>query len=259
MILEYKDTPIFYTTTGKGQTIVLLHGFLEDHSMWKNILPSLSKTNQVVTIDLLGHGKSGCLGYIHTMEDQAKMVNAVLNKLGLNQFIFIGHSMGGYVALAFSKLFPESINGICLMNSTYQADDKERKLLRTRANKMVQNNFENMVRMSFSNLFSAFSKLHYKTEYEEALQIALKTSLQGYMAAQEGMKIREDFSNLFKNAKYNKAIILGKKDTVLDFTTISEFAKQHNIKTSVFNEGHMSHIENKKKLETAILHFVENK
>ncbi len=257
MILEYKGIDIFYKDIGLGKTIVLLHGFLEDQSMWNDAVTILSKKNRVITIDLLGHGGTGCIGYIHTMEDMAMAVKAVLNHLEATDCTFIGHSMGGYVALAYAELYTKDIKGLCLLNSTYEADDEERKLLRTRANKMVQSNFDNMVRLSFSNLFSAKSKAIHKTKYESALQAALKTPLQGYMAAQEGMKLRNDSSTFFSEASFDKIILLGKKDPVLNYEEILQFAKRHNIETHIFSEGHMSHIENKEDYLLRIMHFIE--
>lgn len=257
MILEYKGINIFYKDQGKGNAIVLLHGFLEETSMWNNLVPELSKKNRVICIDLLGHGKTECIGYIHTMEDMAQAVKAVLKHLKLRKYTFIGHSMGGYVALAFAKLYSESIKGLCLLNSTYEADGKELKQLRTRANKMVQTNFENMVRVSFANLFSAESKVEYKAEFETALKVALNTSIQGYIAANEGMKLRNDSSTFFAEAAFKKLIILGKKDTVINFKSTLQFAKRHSIETQVFSQGHMSHIENRERLITETLHFIE--
>ncbi|WP_299383367.1 alpha/beta hydrolase [uncultured Lacinutrix sp.] len=259
MILDYKGVPIFYSDSGKGQVIVLLHGFLEDNSMWNNITPELIKKNRVIAIDLLGHGKTGCLGYVHTMEDMAEAVSAVLKHLKLRKYIFIGHSMGGYVALAFAKLFPESIKGLCLLNSTYEEDDKERKQLRARANKMVQTNYENMVRMSFANLFSAESKITNAVAYNSALKTALKTPVQGYMAANEGMRLREDASSFFANASFKKIVLLGEKDTILNTENMLIFTNKHAIETHVFSEGHMSHIENENALIKKIMHFVEKR
>ncbi|WP_452220628.1 alpha/beta fold hydrolase [Lacinutrix salivirga] len=259
MTISYKNSTVWYSVTGKGSAIVLLHGFLEDSSMWNTMVPLLAKKNKVICIDLLGHGKTEAISYVHTMEDMADAVFAVLKHLNLRKYTFIGHSMGGYVALAFAKKHPESIKGLCLMNSTYEADDDERKELRTRANKMVQNNFENMVRMSFANLFSVESKTRFKAEYEAALKIALNTSLQGYMAANEGMKIREESVGFFSTANFKKIILLGKKDTILDSTKMLQFAKKHQIEAHIFSEGHMSHIENKEELENSILQFIEKK
>ncbi|WP_452225656.1 alpha/beta fold hydrolase [Lacinutrix chionoecetis] len=259
MNLEYKHINIFYTDTGKGSAIVLLHGFLEDSQMWTDLIPELSRNHRVITIDLLGHGKTESLGYVHTMEDMAHAVFYVLKHLKLRKYTFVGHSMGGYVALAFAKLFPETVKGISLLNSTYEADDEERKKLRARANKMVQTNYENMVRMSFANLFSATSKLKHAEAYDNALQIALKTPLQGYMAANEGMRQREDSSVFFAQATFKKVILLGEKDSILNVEKMVEFSEIHAIETHVFSEGHMSHIENKINFIKQIMHFVEKK
>jgi len=257
MTLDYKGISVFYTDVGKGSAVILLHGFLEDVSMWNDIALKLKNTNRVISIDLLGHGKTECLGYVHTMEQMAEAVKAVLKHLRLRKYIFIGHSMGGYVALAFAKLYPKSIKGLCLMNSTYEADDEERKLLRTRANKMIRNNFNNMVRMSFANLFSAESKIKYQETFNASLNIALNTSLQGYMAGQEGMKLREDSSAFFAQADFNKIILLGKKDPVLNTETIQKFTAKYKIETYIFSQGHMSHIENKEETIQKIVYFVE--
>ncbi|MGB0892059.1 MAG: alpha/beta fold hydrolase, partial [Flavobacteriaceae bacterium] len=133
MILEYKGANIFYTDQGKGTAIVLLHGFLENSTMWNNFVANVSKNHRVICIDLLGHGKTECLGYVHTMEDMSDAVEAVLNHLKIRRSIFIGHSMGGYVALAFAEHFPDNVKGLCLLNSTTRTDSEERKKLRSRA------------------------------------------------------------------------------------------------------------------------------
>ncbi len=166
--------------------------------------------------------------------------------------------MGGYVALAFAKLYTQQVKGICLLNSTFQEDSDERKDLRTRANKMAQQNFSNIVKMSFANLFSEVSKIKHKTEYRKALNIALQTSLQGYMAANEGMKHRKDFSEFFAQAPFKKKMILGKKDTLLDLDFILEYAKKNTIDVNVFSEGHMSYIENKNEFLEQTVYFIEN-
>jgi pimeloyl-ACP methyl ester carboxylesterase len=255
MNLEYKSINIFYKDEGQGSAIVLLHGFLEDSAMWNDLIPELSKNNRVISIDLLGHGNTGSLRYVHTMSDMANAVKAVLKHLKLRKLTFIGHSMGGYVALDFAKLFPDSIKGLCLLNSTYEADDAERKALRARANKMVQTNYENMVRMSFANLFSTESKLKHKDAYDKALLIALKTPIQGYMAANEGMRLREDSSVFFAEASFKKMMLLGKKDTILNAEDLLNFTKKHAIETHIFSEGHMSHIENKEDYIKHIMAF----
>ena len=257
MILEYKNANIFYTDEGKGTAIVLIHGFLENTTMWHKITPELSKRNRIITIDLLGHGKSDCLGYMHSMEVFAETINAVLKHLRIRKCILIGHSLGGYVALAFAEKNPQKVKGLCLMNSTSNEDDDERKTLRLRANKMIQNNFTNMVRMSFANLFGEKSKTLHKDEMETSLKEALQTPIQGYIAAQEGMRIRPNRNNILTENSFKKLIIIGEKDPVLNFEMSLAEAKKTTSEFVVFPNGHMSHIENKEELIETLKGFIK--
>jgi len=257
MNIDYKNSKIYYNIEGKGDPIILLHGFLETVTMWNDITPELSKTHQVIGIDLLGHGQTDCLGYIHTMEDMAEAVIAVLKHHNIKNANFIGHSMGGYVALALAEKQPELVKGLCLMNSTFEADDDEKKLLRTRANTMAKTNFQNLVRMSFVNLFAPESKLKFKNKFNNALQIALQTPVQGYIAASEGMKLRPNRFEVFKNLNANKLIIIGKKDGLIDGEQLINKITGTDIEYIEFSEGHMSHIENKSELTYNLIHFIE--
>lgn len=257
MILEYKNSNIHYTTSGNGSAIVLLHGFLETSDMWKGFIPELSKNNCVVCVDLLGHGYTDCIGYVHTMEDMANAVLTVLNHLKIGKAKFIGHSMGGYVALALAEKEPQLFEGLCLMNSTFEADDDERKLLRTRAIKMAHTNYESLVRMSFANLFAPESKLKFKEEFDEALKLALQTSVQGYIAAQEGMKLRLNRLEVFQNINGKKLIIIGKKDSLINSQELFNKIRNIDITFEELSEGHMSYIENKSELPYLLIRFVE--
>ena len=260
MVLNYKKAAVFYTdtATSKGTTIVLLHGFLENASMWNEISSELSKRNRIVTIDLLGHGRSDCLGYLHSMELFSETVEAVLKQLRIRKCIVIGHSLGGYVALAFAERTPQKIKGLCLLNATSNEDDQERKQLRTRANMMIQNNFTTMVRMSFTNLFSEVSRVNYADEIKNGLDEALKTSIQGYIAGQEGMKLRPNRNHVLAKNDFKKMIITGRKDPVLEIQKSIEEAEKTNSKLIIFPDGHMSHIENFAKLIIVLKNFIRD-
>ena len=254
--LLFKNTKISYTDSGKGPVVVLLHGFLENKHMWKEVIPIISKNKRVLALDLLGHGQSGCLGYIHSMEIMAEAVSAVLKSLRIRKITLIGHSMGGYVSLALAEKKPEMIRGLCLLNSTANSDHQQRKKLRERANKMVKKNFKNLVRMSFINLFSEESKAVFKKEISSALNEALKTSLQGYVACQEGMRIRSNRRSILKNNNFKKLYILGKKDPVLTIEETLQEANKTQSEVIVLSGGHMSHIENSDELVRVLNTFI---
>ena len=235
----------------------MLHGYLENKEMWSTFIPELSKKYRLITIDLLGHGQTDCLGYVHSMEDQADVVHAVLHNLKIRKVIFVGHSMGGYVALAFAELYPNYMKGLVLLNSTSKADSDERKKNRDRAIKAVKQNYETFVRMSIANLFSEDNRERLEDEIENVKLDALKTPLQGIVASLEGMKIRKDREILLHLATYPILLILGKKDGVLIYEDNLEQIAGTKVQLITFEDGHMSHIENEKELLNVLLDFLK--
>jgi len=213
--------------------------------MWKGLLPLLSKKNRIITIDLLGHGKTENLSYIHTMEEQANMVNYVLTKLKLRKFNFVGHSMGGYVALFFGDLFPDNVKSICLFFSTSYADSSIKKKGRNQAIEVVKKNHKSFIRIAFPMLFRSKFRKSLKTEIKNAKNDALLTSKQGIIAALEGMKQRPSREMLLKFAPYPIHFISGKRDPVIPVETVHEQIKiSDNVSGIVLKEpGHMGHIE----------------
>ncbi|MNF22844.1 3-oxoadipate enol-lactonase 2 [compost metagenome] len=254
----YKNTNISYSDTGKGTAIVLLHGFLENKNMWQEFVSEFSTKYRVITIDLLGHGDTECLGYIHSMEDNADAVHEVLSKLRIRKAIFAGHSMGGYVALAFAELYPEHIKGLVLLNSTSRADSEERKTNRDRAIVAVKQNYANFIRMSIANLFSEGNREKLIEAIEKVKIEALKTPLQGIVASLEGMKIRKDREVLLHTTNYPKLLILGQQDPVLNFEETKEQIENTEIELVSFPDGHMSHIENKEELSKVLWDFFKS-
>ena len=224
--------------------------------MWSAFVPELAKKYRVITVDLLGHGETECLGYVHAMEDQADMLYALLLFLKIRKSVLIGHSMGGYIALAFAELYPDHIKGLFLLNSTARADSDERKLNRDRAVVCVKQNYTNFVSMSIANLFSEDNRERLSSEIERVKQEALKTPLQGIVAALEGMKIRKDREVILHFAPYPIQLVLGEKDGVLLYADTVDQIEGTNIALSTFPDGHMSHIENETALKKVLLEFL---
>jgi pimeloyl-ACP methyl ester carboxylesterase len=254
----YKNIKIHYSDSGKGKAIVLLHGFLENQSMWNYFSIELSKKYRVICIDLFGHGATENYGYVHTMEDQAKMVKATLNHILVRKYILVGHSMGGYVALSFAKLFPENLKGLCLMNSTALPDSSEKKINRDRAIKAVKKDYRTFVRIAIPMLFSEKNRNVFISEIRDITKEALQITPQGIVAALEGMKIREDLTSIFKTSRFPIQFIIGKQDPVLEYSTLIEQTKNTFIQVIEFSDGHMSYIENKEELLVALALFIRN-
>lgn len=253
--ITHKGSQISFSDYGRGTAIVLLHGFLENKSMWDAYVTDFSKKYRIIIIDLLGHGATEPLGYVHSMEDNADVVHAVLSELKIRKSIFVGHSMGGYVALAFAELYADNVKGMVLLNSTSRADSDERKTNRDRAIKAVKQNYNNFVRLSIANLFSENNRDRLAEEIENVKIEALKTPLQGIVASLEGMKIRKDREVILHFASYPILLILGKNDPVLNYEESLEQIDGTTVKLLTFPDGHMSHIENRDDLKKNLLDF----
>ncbi|HSI70156.1 MAG TPA: alpha/beta hydrolase [Gillisia sp.] len=256
MILDYNNTKIYYDAKGTGNPLVLLHGFLESSKIWKPFLPSLISKRQVITIDLPGHGKSGNLGNIHSMEEMALVIKTVLEKLNLYRVTLAGHSMGGYVCLAFLEQFPSMVNSLVLINSTPEADSQERIENRNRAIEMLKKNKSAFVRMAISNLVPAPRVNTYKKGLDQLKKDAVHFSTSGIIASIEGMKIRTDRSEVLKQFNRKKILVSGKDDPLMDWSRAESISNTTNTELILMNTGHLSYMEAPSKIEE-ILHFID--
>ncbi|XLS29370.1 alpha/beta fold hydrolase [Flavobacteriaceae bacterium M23B6Z8] len=248
MVLAYKGIEIFYSDTGTGEPVVFLHGFLENSTMWEDLVPSIESQRRVICIDLLGHGETGNLGYIHTMEMMAEAVLEVLDHLTVKRAIFIGHSMGGYVCLALAEKAAYRIQKLVLMNSTWHEDTAERKINRDRAIDAVKKNQRAFIKITIPNLFSETGRLHHQKKVAAVTKAALKTSLRGVIAALEGMKSRKNQIKTVRAIAKETYVIVGKQDGMIDYQQILSEAENMGVNVLLLDGGHMSHIENRTKV-----------
>jgi pimeloyl-ACP methyl ester carboxylesterase len=258
-IIQYKNTNIRFRDSGKGTAVVLLHGFLERLEMWNYFESILNKTNRIISIDLLGHGETGSIGYVHTMANMAEYVKAVLDSLKIRKYILVGHSMGGYVALSLAEKFTDNIKGLCLFHSTSLADTEEKKRGREQAIRLVKENHKSFIRKAIPMLFRPKNRKVYSEELKEAKRMALTTSKQGVIAALEGMKIREDFEMVLHFSPFPKQMIIGRYDNALLYESLKgQVEGVENITINEFPIGHMGHIEAKEETLSALRQFIKS-
>ena len=253
----YQKTKVHYTDTGKGEAVVLLHGFLENLNMWNDLVPHIAKSHRVICIDLLGHGASGGLKQAHSMQMMAEVVHFVINRLKLKQIILIGHSMGGYVSLALLEKYASSVKAICLVNSTAVADSENRKKKRLKAIQLVKNNHQHYITLITSTFFSRDTAQQYENELNSLQHDALKMSSNDIIAAIKGMKERKDRLKLFQSCHLPKMVVLGKNDRIINFELQQSYYHNTDIDIVELSNGHMSHIENMKVFTYNIIRFIE--
>lgn len=255
---KFKNGNIHFSDTGKGRVVVLLHGFLGSHEIWEQTISNLSKSYRVIAIDLPGHGGSDNFGYVHTMDLLAKSVKAVLDHLHLKKYVLIGHSMGGYAALAFADLFPDNIKGICLYHSSAYADSEEKKRDRTRSIKVVKANHRIYTTEVIRNLFASKNLKYLKKELSFASKIAGKTKKQGIISALEGMKDRPDRSVILGLVEYPIMMVIGEHDNVLPAWQLMEQSQKIQNRHLLYleHDGHMGFLESPKASNKALRAFL---
>lgn len=243
--IQFKNINISFTDNGKGKAVVFLHGFLEDKSIWDSCVEQLANsTTRVITIDLLGHGATDCLSYVHTMEEMAEAVEAVLKHLKIRKAYFVGHSLGGYVSLAYAENNPDNLKGLCMFHSSARADSADKKKDRDRAIQVVKKNKNLFINEAIPNLFNTNYK-PFEIEISQIKKIALATSKQAVVAALEGMKIRLDREIILNFAPYPVLYIIGKHDNILPYKDLIKQARLPELGSYVLfeNVGHAGFIE----------------
>jgi len=116
-----------YIRRGKGTPLVLIHGFPLDHTSWEEVASLLENEFDIITPDLRGFGQSTTVETPYTVTDMADDLAGLLDHLAIEKTAIAGHSMGGYVALAFAKKYPQRVRGLGLVSSQAAADAPDRK------------------------------------------------------------------------------------------------------------------------------------
>lgn len=258
MIFDYHGIPIHYSLVGKGRTLVLLHGFLESSRIWERIINAISNTYQVVSIDLLGHGASGYQSPSHTMEMQAHMVHTLLGHLGINNATFLGHSMGGYVALACLEEFPQKVTTLILLNSKTGPDGSSQRENRNRALEVLETQKNAFITLAINNLFSDSSKEYFSESIAILKEHAFTFSLEGIKASVCGMRDRIDRTILLKQFQNKKYILAGIDDVIVPISVSKREAKETESTLIKLPGSHMSWLENEAEI-VKFLHLIDKK
>ncbi|WP_185860618.1 alpha/beta fold hydrolase [Blattabacterium cuenoti] len=246
---------------GEGIPIVLLHGFMENLEIWKYVYNSISNKYKVLSIDLPGHGKSIYTlekNAVFTMEKAAEIVKKILEKKNIQKAVFIGHSMGGYIALAMAEKYPEMFLGLCLLHSTTESDPLEKKKRRIKSIQLAINNYPLFISTSIKKLFNNEKLSSLQEEIDFVNKIAFHTHINSVISFLRGMAIRKNRKFLLKKTQFPKLYIAGLYDLILDIRKIYEEIKNGNqIYFFAIPTGHMGHIEQPKEIIKILENFID--
>lgn len=256
---DFKNTQVFFTDRGTGTPLILLHGYLESSAIWGKFGTELEKYFRVITVDLPGHGKSESFGRIQTMEMMSDAVYEVVRFLGISDAVIAGHSMGGYVALAFAERHKESVKGLVLLHTTPFADTDEKKQNRNREIGLVLQGKKDLIyNVNIPKAFADCNLEEFANQIDFGREIARNTPDEGIIAVLEGMKLRPDRTQLLKNIQIPVLFVAGKKDNYIPMEASREISGLSENIQHVFLEksGHMGFIEERTQCLYSVVSFV---
>jgi pimeloyl-ACP methyl ester carboxylesterase len=246
MFYLYEGHKINYNDSGKGFPIVLLHGYLESSEVWNGFEEKLALKFRVISIDLPGHGVSDVIGETHTMELMASVVKDLIDTLGLQKVLLVGHSLGGYVTLAFLEYFPEHLIGYCLFHSQPFPDTPEAIEKRMREIAIVKAGKKHLMYPDNVTRMFAISNLeNFSVALQRSKDIASVIPGDGIIAVLNGMIQRPSRLSFMEEGRVPCLWILGRMDNYIPCGTIIEKVKLPANATLVIleNSGHMGFIE----------------
>jgi pimeloyl-ACP methyl ester carboxylesterase len=248
--INYKGANVRFSDQGTGTPVVLLHGYLESLEIYSDFAENIKSFCRVICIDLPGHGKSQVIDYTASTEQMGDAVNAVIEYLKLNKVVVIGHSMGGYAALAFAEKFGSKLLGFGLFHSVSWADLPEKRANRLREIELVKLGKKALI--AHNNIPNGFASDNHevlKNEIDKAIKIAAATSDEGIIAALNAMMDRPDRTEVLTQLAVPVFFAVGLKDNYIPSDKLlaltSLVSKRY---VAVFeNSGHMAFVEEKER------------
>lgn len=235
-----------YSDRGKGDVLVLLHGYLGSLIIFENLSQELSRHFRVISVDLPGHGQSDIISETHTMEDMAERIRYLLDHLSIDKVLLIGHSLGGYVTLAFLSIYPERVAGYILFHSHPFADTPEAVTRRMREITVVRGGKKHiMYPGNIEKMFSPHNLSEMSIEIAMSNKIASEIPEDGIIAILKGMIARTSHKPLLEEGLVPLLWILGIHDQYINYRNVTEalVLPQNGTLATLCNSGHLGFLE----------------
>jgi len=259
--IDYKHCKVVYTVSGSGQPVMLVHGFAEDGNVWRHQLAFLQQHCQVIIPHLPGSGPSVYNALLQNMDDFAGCLYAILQQEGIAKCIMLGHSMGGYITLAFAEKYGESLQSFGFVHSTAFADSEEKKQNRLKGIRMMDEyGGYAFIKSTTPNLFSAGYKQQNGGEVESLIEDGRNFTVEALQQYYRAMMERPDRTAVLSNSHIPVLFIAGTEDVA---APLNDVLKQVHLPLIAYihilkNTGHMGMWEATGTVNTYVLDFIKN-
>ena len=245
---------IRFNRRGKGEPLVLIHGYPLDHTIWEEVVPLLEQKFDLIIPDLCGFGESDIIKTEPSMADYAGDIERLLDHLKIKKAIIGGHSMGGYVTLSFAHEFPDRVSGLAMISTQTAADAQDRKEARRATAKQV---LEKGIGVIIDSMVPKLSNNRIVQEYVR--QVITRQKPYGIINALNAMADRPDSTELFKSFKFPVVIVHGTADELIPVDRAREMKAA--LPSAYYYElpglGHMAMMEDPTKFANVINHLIE--
>jgi pimeloyl-ACP methyl ester carboxylesterase len=259
----YNNKSISYKIGGTGKPVMLLHGFAETSIVWDHQFKKLKENFLVIAPDLPGSGNSEMLEGNMTIEDYAEVIKAIADAESISvkskKMALVGHSMGGYITLAFAEKYPEYLNGIGLFHSSAHADDSQKKETRKKGIEFIKNNGAGaFLKTATPNLFSEKTRKDKPALLDNLLKLSGSFSAASLIQYYHAMIGRPDRTATLKSFQEPVLFAIGKDDNAIPLLASLEQCHMpaisfiHILKHS----GHMGMWEETDTLDRILLDFL---
>jgi pimeloyl-ACP methyl ester carboxylesterase len=247
--------PLFAKEYGAGKTLLFIHGFPMHQQVWEDFILPFVKNYHVITLDLPGFGKSPGLQSPFSLDDVADQILTFIDEKELHDIAVIGHSLGGYVALAMIAKEPDAFSSICLFHSTALADSREKKESRDKVIEFVEKNGSEAFTTNFiAPLFADANN----ASIEHVKDIAKQSSAEAVMGYTLAMRDRTDKRDVLRDFQKPSLFIVGNRDQGIPVESIHQqvvacnFSEMHILD----QVGHMGMYENPGESAIEIMAFL---
>ena len=254
-IFTYQSSKIFYRTVGAGKPVVLIHGFAEDGDVWKNQIEFLKDHFYLIIPDLPGTGKSAMVNDM-SIEGMAVVIKAILLNEQTETCCMAGHSMGGYIALAFAEKYPALVTSVGLVHSSAFADNEEKKANRLKSIEFVKKNgaYE-FLKAVITDLFTEAWAATNPEIVDRQIEKSKDFTDEAIIAYYQAMINRPDRTHVLKSFPKPILFIIGEHDKAVPFEQSMQQCYLPNLSYIhiLRNSAHMGMLEEAGKLNQALL------
>ncbi len=253
-VVEESSIDLYYEEYGQGRPVIFLHGFPFDHTIWQPLVPLLEQDARLILPDLRGFGKSPVPEGVYTMREMAEDVVRLMDHLEIGKAVVVGHSMGGYVSLAFAHAYPNRLCGLALVATQAAADNPEKRQSRLRQASSAQRRGPRVVVKAMAPHMTPHTEL-----VQPLVELMMSTDSKGIVGALRGMAHRQDMTGELSRMNIPAVVVAGEADQLLSMGNMETMAQMlpKSWMVTIPGGGHMLMMEAPEQVADALRQLIQ--